>query len=299
MIMGILYVLAALVAVLAVIVGIVIAAVLYRFPGKYFDADGVRLFYREEGSGVPVVLVHGYGINADLNWRYSGVVRALRKEYRVITLDVRGHGRSDKPHEPEKYGMEMVCDVIRLLDHLGIEKAHVAGYSMGGFITIKLTATYPDRLLSAVPCASGFERPEGEKLEVLHQLTETLEQHESYGPLLRFLEPGVPPEWRIKLVDFLMGAINDNKAMWALMKAFIDLAVTEEDLRNNRVPVLSIVGTRDPIGGGVKDMTEMMALHEAVYIEGGDHLTTILSKNYLKSLTAFLAKNTPTPTLES
>lgn len=299
MILGILYVLAALVAALVIFLGIVIALVLYRFPGRYFDADGVRLFYREEGAGVPVVLVHGYGINADLNWRYSGVVRALRKKYRVITLDVRGHGRSGKPYEPEKYGMEMVRDVIRLLDHLGIEKAHVVGYSMGGFITIKLTTTYPDRLLSAVPCASGFERPEGEKIEVLRQLTETLEQSESYGPLLRFLEPGVPPEWRIKMVDFLMGVINDNKAMWALMKAFVDLAVTEEDLRNNQVPVLSIVGTRDPLGGGVKGMTEHMAHHEAVYIEGGDHLTTILNKNYLESLTAFLAKNTPAPSLES
>lgn len=293
MVMGILYALAALVAVLAVVVGIVIAAVLYRFPGKYLDADGVRLFYREEGSGVPVILVHGYGVNADLNWRYPGVVRALRSEYRVITLDVRGHGRSDKPHTPEKYGMEIVRDVIRLMDHLGIEKAHVVGYSMGGFITIKLTSAYPDRLLSAVPCASGFERPEGEKLGLLKELTEFLDREGSYGPLVRFLEPGVPPEWRVKLVDFLLSAINDNQALSALMKVFADLAITEEDLRNNRVPVLSIVGTRDPLGAGVKEMVEMMAHHEAVYIEGGDHLTTLLNKKYVENVKAFLAKHTP------
>jgi len=280
----------AIVVVLAAL-GILIALFLRRLPGQYFDADGVRLFYRVEGSGVPVVLVHGYGVNADLNWQRSGVVRALRKDYQVITLDVRGHGRSDKPHDPAAYGVETVRDVIRLLDHLGIPKAHVVGYSMGGFITIKLTTLYPDRLISAVPCASGWEQPDGDKLKILEQLTESLDRNQSYEPLLRFLEPVPPPAWKIKLIDFLMGAINDGEAMSALMKRFLDLAVTEEELHNNRVPVLSIVGTRDPLGGGVKGMTEHMAHHEAVYIEGGDHLTTILNRKYMQSLKAFLAKN--------
>lgn len=293
MLLSILGSIVVILAVVLTVFGILVALFLRRLPGQYFDSDGVRLFYRVEGSGIPVVLVHGYGVNADLNWQRSGVVRALRQEYQVITLDVRGHGRSDKPHDPAAYGVEIARDVIRLLDHLGIPKAHIVGYSMGGFITIKLTTLYPDRLICAVPCASGWEQPDGDKLKILELLTESLDRNRSYEPLLRFLEPVPPPAWKIKLVDFLMGAINDNEAMSALMKRFVDLSVTEEDLRSNRVPVLSIVGTRDPLGGGVKGMTQRMAHHEAVYIEGGDHLTTILNRKYLESLKAFLARNTP------
>lgn len=293
MLLNVIFVIAVVLVAAAVVAGILAFLIFRRYPGQYFDADGVRIFYRVEGSGTPVVLVHGYGVNGDLNWRSPGVVRALRKDYQVITFDVRGHGRSGKPHDPAQYGEETVRDVCRLLDHLGIQKAHVVGYSMGGFITIKMAVLCPDRLLSAVPCASGWERPEGGRVETLVRLTESLDRREGYGPLIRFLEPVPPPAWKVKMIDFFMGTLNDNEAMSALMKNFLGLAVTEEDLRNNKVPVLSIVGTRDPLGAGVKGMTEHMAGHEAVYIQGGDHLTTLLNKKYLESLKEFLARNSP------
>ncbi|MCK5862890.1 MAG: alpha/beta hydrolase [Candidatus Hydrogenedentes bacterium] len=299
MALSVAYVLITFLGGLVVGIGILVMLALYRFPGQYFDADGVRIFYRVEGEGTPVVLVHGYGVNADLNWRHPGVVRALRKDYQVILIDVRGHGRSDKPENPEKYGIETAHDVCRLLDHLGIQKAHVVGYSMGGFITIKLTAMCPDRLLSAVPCASGWEQPKGRNLELLRSLTESLDRHEGYGALTRALEPVPPPEWKVKLIDFLMGSLNDNTAMSAVMKNIKELAITEEELRNNRVPVLSLVGTRDPLGAGVKDMIEMMPCHEAVYIEKGDHVTTLLKGAYFSNLKAFLAKHSPNKEEES
>ncbi len=272
---------------------LIAAVVFYRAPGQYFDADGVRLFYRVEGSGTPVVLIHGYGVNADLNWRLPGVVRALRKRYQVIVFDVRGHGRSDKPHDPAQYGSETARDACRLLDHLGIEKAHVVGYSMGGFITIKLIAMFPDRLLSAVPCGAGWEKPEGEKLHLLAALTDSIDRQKSYAPLIRALEPTPPPAWKVHLASFFLHILNDNTAMSAVMKNFTDLAVTEEELRNNQAPVLSIVGTRDPLGSGVKPMTEIIAHHEAAYIEGGDHMTTMIKGAYLQHLTAFLARHSP------
>jgi pimeloyl-ACP methyl ester carboxylesterase len=103
-----------------------------RVEGHYFESGGVRLHFTDEGSGPPVVLLHGFAVNADLNWRLPGVTQALTPEFRVISLDLRGHGLSGKPHEPEQYGRLMADDVIALLDHLGIEKAHVVGYSLGG-----------------------------------------------------------------------------------------------------------------------------------------------------------------------
>ena len=293
MLLNVLVLVAGFIAGLLIIIGILIAIILHRVPGQYLDIDGLKLYYRVEGEGVPVVLVHGYAAHADLNWRLPGVIRALRRKYKVITFDVRGHGLTDRPHEPEKYGIEIARDVVRLLDHLHIEKAHVVGYSMGGFITISLLSLCPERLLSAVPCASGYEKPEGKNIQLLLSLTGALDEKNSFEPLIRALEPVPPPAWKVKLIDFLMGSINDRKALSALMKEFTELSISEEVLRNNKVPVLSMAGTRDPLGAGIKAMTEMMPCHEAAYIKGGDHVTTILKRAYMENLMAFLDKHSP------
>ena len=293
MLLNVLVLVAGFIAGLLIIIGILIAIILHRVPGQYLDIDGLKLYYRVEGEGVPVVLVHGYAAHADLNWRLPGVIRALRRKYKVITFDVRGHGLTDRPNEPEKYGIEIARDVVRLLDHLHIEKAHVVGYSMGGFITISLLSLCPERLLSAVPCASGYEKPEGKNIQLLLSLTGALDEKNSFEPLIRALEPVPPPAWKVKLIDFLMGSINDRKALSALMKEFTELSISEEVLRNNKVPVLSMAGTRDPLGAGIKAMTEMMPCHEAAYIKGGDHVTTILKRAYMENLMAFLDKHSP------
>lgn len=265
----------------------------HRVQGRFFDADGVRIHYTDEGSGEPVVLVHGYAVNADLNWRRPGIVRALAKNYRVIALDNRGHGLSDKPHDSKQYGLEMVNDVVRLLDHLKIDKAHVVGYSMGGFITLKLVTMYPGRLLSAAPCAAGWRIPDDKNRAVLDRIAQSLEQNKGYAPLFRMLEPGAkePPRARLALLNFLMEHFNDRQAMAAVMRAFPEFAVTEEELHNNRVPTLSIVGSIDPLRDGVDAMCGVMANHEALYIEGGNHLTTIGRPEFIDALQAFLAKH--------
>src|SRR5262245_60178433 len=120
--------------------GIACALVLAVAPGlragdKSFDSNGVKIRYTDQGKGEPVLLIHGFGANAEMQWALPGVVKDLAKDYRVIAYDNRGHGKSDKPHDPKKYGAEMVEDAVRLLDHLKIKKAHVVGYSMGAIIT--------------------------------------------------------------------------------------------------------------------------------------------------------------------
>src|SRR5438552_13310574 len=106
----------------------------------YFDSNGVRIRYVVAGSGEPVVLIHGWSADAEM---WQPLMADLSRDYQVIALDCRGHGKSGKPHDPAKYGIEMTRDVVRLLDHLGIEKAHIAGYSMGGSIAIKLLSEHP------------------------------------------------------------------------------------------------------------------------------------------------------------
>ena len=85
---------------------------------KFFDSDGVRIRYVEKGHGDAVVLIHGFGLSLDLMWHASGVIDKLAQDFHVVAIDARGHGKSDKPHDPAKYRIQMVEDINRLLNHL-------------------------------------------------------------------------------------------------------------------------------------------------------------------------------------
>ena len=109
-----------------------------------FDSNGVKIRYVTEGKGVPIVFIHGWmGDSTTWGRDKAGNTKLNTTDaagFQLIALDCRGHGKSDKPHEPEKYGAEMAADVVRLLDHLKLEKAHLIGYSMGAFIAGKVAA---------------------------------------------------------------------------------------------------------------------------------------------------------------
>ncbi len=120
---------------------------------EVFDSNGVKIRYVTEGKGVPVVLIHGWmGDSGMWGQDQSGNTKLDTTQsngFQVIALDCRGHGKSDKPHDQAKYGPEMAADVVRLLDHLKLEKAHLIGYSSGAFIAGMVAATHPERVLSA------------------------------------------------------------------------------------------------------------------------------------------------------
>ena len=124
--------------------------------GDFVVSDSVRIHWMEAGEGVPVVLLHGYTSCCDASWFADGVARELARDHRVIGIDARGHGRSEKPHDPDKYpGDRMPADVIEVLDPLGIKQAHFHGYSMGGGIVAHLMARHPERFMSASFGGSG------------------------------------------------------------------------------------------------------------------------------------------------
>ena len=118
--------------------GLFLAVVLVAVPsvhaqeaGQFFDSNGVQIHYVDQGEGEPVVLIHAMLETLEA-WTDSPVESGLLDAgYRVLAFDVRPHGQSGKPHDPTKYGIEVVRDVVRLLDHLALDRAHVVGYSMG------------------------------------------------------------------------------------------------------------------------------------------------------------------------
>jgi pimeloyl-ACP methyl ester carboxylesterase len=131
-----------------------------------FDSNGVKIRYVTEGEGEAVVLIHGWMADSSMWGRDSKGRTKLdtskTQGFRLIALDCRGHGKSDKPREPEAYGPEVAEDVVRLLDHLGIQEAHLIGYSSGVFVAGRVAATHPERVLSLI-CAGQAPVLEGWK----------------------------------------------------------------------------------------------------------------------------------------
>ncbi len=125
--------------------------------------DGTKFHYLEMGTGVPVILIHGSGGTA-ANWMANGLGPSLAKSNRVIAIDMRGHGQTVGPDgKRQQRTPNMDLDVLAFMDGLGIQRAHIGGFSMGGSITSQLMARAPERFLTAHFGGSGVrEDPDGE-----------------------------------------------------------------------------------------------------------------------------------------
>ncbi len=116
----------------------------------YANNQGVRIHYQVTGDGSPLVLQHGFSESVE-DWYEFGYVEKLNQEHRLILVDARGHGASDKPHEPEAYELErLVSDIVVVLDDLHVNKAHYLGYSMGGWIGFGMAKYASARLDSLI-----------------------------------------------------------------------------------------------------------------------------------------------------
>jgi pimeloyl-ACP methyl ester carboxylesterase len=279
------------------VVGLVLASLIgapARSEDAFFDSAGVKIHYQVEGKGEPVLLIHGFTANINLQWGVPGIIKSLSSDYQVIALDNRGHGRSGKPHDPQKYGMEMVSDAVRLMDHLKLQKVHVVGYSMGAFITGKLLVEHPDRLISATLGGAGWPKPDDHRLKFLDDLGDSLDAGKGIGPLLEHLTPAGRPKPSATQVSFanqMLMLTNDPKALAAAIRGMRGLAVTEEQLRANKVPTLALIGEIDPLKEGVDALEPLMPNLTVRVIDGADHMNAFARPEFVVGLKQFLAKN--------
>ncbi len=257
-----------------------------------FDSGGVKIHYIVEGAGEPVLLIHGYTSSAAGNWAAPGIVKALVADhYQVIALDNRGHGQSDKPHDPAMYGANMVHDSLHLLDHLNIQKAHIVGYSMGGFFTLDLLCDHPERLITATLGGAGFDAPDA---AAMSQIAESLESGKGLGPLMVALTPPgqqPPSAEQMAGINKMLLAVNDPLALAAVARSGMP-HVTEAQVKANKVPTLALVGSLDPLKAGVDHLEAMnMPNLKVVVVPGATHMTAFASPVFIQNLKSFLEEH--------
>lgn len=259
----------------------------------YFDSAGVALHFTTSGSGTPVVLLHGMFGNAT-HWEHGGIVALLiDANYRVIALDARGHGLSAKPDDPAAYGKEMALDVIRLLDHLGIDKAHMVGYSMGGNILVQLMAMHQERCLSVVLGGAAGRRnwSAADQLRCDTEASE-LEEGHTTSQVLRLAQgrpEGCPSEEEIKEHSRKVLEGNDHKAMAAVRRSNPQQVVTDRELSSVRVQVCGIVGTEDPYFALMQALQkEALPSMHLVAVEGATHGSCPTHLKFKEALLDFL-----------
>lgn len=255
---------------------------------SFLDSDGVSIRYIVRGSGPPVVLVHGFMVNTELNWVGPGILDSLAAHYTVIALDLRGHGASEKPHDPSAYGTALVDDVMRLLDHLEIQRAHVVGYSMGAAVTLKLLSTHPGRVASAVLGGFGWRLPELGPPEGVIQLRAQVERAARGETTIADV---LAASDSIELTPPMRAALNSNDldALRAVQAGEAELLkVPQAYLEANTVPVLAIVGERDWARPDVEQMVEVMSNSDVEIIPGATHVTAVFHPLFLESILTFL-----------
>jgi pimeloyl-ACP methyl ester carboxylesterase len=236
----------------------------------------VRIHYLEQGTGEPIVLVHALDSNARA-WIANGVMTDLARDHRVIALDCRGHGQSDKPHDPKQYGPEMALDLARLLDHLSLKQAHVVGYSMGAELVAILLVRQPERFLT-VTLGAGAGRFEWVSTDAQHAEEEALE-YENLGvsPKL-FLEesPLNTPDPEIEdlrkqQAATLADKARDRAALAAFSRARKDRLITSAQAAAVTLPTLGIAGSLDPALSSLQTLQKMRPAVKLVVIEGATH----------------------------
>lgn len=254
-----------------------------RLPMKEITNDGVRIAYLDAGpsDGFPVLLIHGFASTAHINWVFTGWVRELTQAgYRVIALDNRGHGISDKSHNPEDYTPElMASDSLALLDHLAIGQAHVMGYSMGARLSAFGAMAAPELVRSLVFGGLGTGMTQGVGF---------------WGPVAEaLLAPSLDdvdnPQGRM-FRAFADKTKSDRHALAACIESSRKL-VDPAELQKLTMPALVAVGTRDEIAGSAAGLAELLPRGRAFDIANRDHQLAVGDRTYKAEALAFFEES--------
>jgi pimeloyl-ACP methyl ester carboxylesterase len=232
----------------------------------YANNHNVRIHYQVEGDGPPLVLQHGFTSSLQ-NWYAYGYVAALQQNYRLILIDARGHGQSDKPYDAQAYALQhRVEDVLTVLDALQVDNAHYLGYSMGGRIGFGIAKYHPERFFSLmIGGMHPYESPGASaeaRIALLQQgmAAYVADSETQHGPMA--------PDRKARLLA------NDPEALIASLRAPRGLTGIEQVLLDMTLPCLLYVGEADSYYPGAKEGVQSMPNARFVSFPGLNHTQT-------------------------
>ncbi len=244
------------------------------YEDKYLDANGVKIRYIDTGKGEAIVLLHGGTSNLE-SWTTRGVVDNLSKDFRVIAFDARGHGKSDSPREPSAYGRQQALDVVRILDALKIDKAHIIGFSLGSSTVAQLLTLHPERFITAVQVAGAGRTPaEANDPRIETEAAEIARDCISRSRVMRQAPAGMKPtdeEIQKRIAACRADTTFDPLAVAASLRGYRDQAVTPEQMAAVKVPTLGIVGTLDHTLKAMQNLKKIRPDMKLVLLDGISH----------------------------
>jgi pimeloyl-ACP methyl ester carboxylesterase len=245
-----------------------------------FRHGPVEIAYLDEGQGDPILLIHGFASTKEVNWVQPGWVAALVKAgFRVIAHDNRGHGGSGKLyHAADYHTQKMAGDARALLDHLGIRRADIMGYSMGARISAFLARDVPDRVRSVVFGGLGIHLVDGVGLP--ESIAEALE-----APSLSDVADRQGRTFRA----FADQTKSDRRALAACIRGSRQV-LTRQEAAGLAVPVLIAIGTKDVVSGAALPLADLVPGAQVLDIPDRDHMLAVGDKVYKQGVLDFLGR---------
>jgi pimeloyl-ACP methyl ester carboxylesterase len=262
----------------------------------FFDNDGVKIYYEIEGEGPPVIMLHGFAANIESNWKSANWVDYLKYDYKLILVDCRGHGKSDKPKDAAQYGEKINEDIVKLLDHLSIKKANFFGYSMGARITTDILLENQELFISAI--IGGFPLHYSKKRTKL--IGKVMMKKWIKGlkkANLDDIKNKAALRFRKVISEYADSHLQDLEALVYVLEGDIQRPdgilptnpERKEALKKVNVPVMTVFGADDSIVKRSKSIGAQLVPDSCYFqIEGKDHITVVADPKFHMVVKAFL-----------
>jgi len=247
--------------------------------------DGLKIAYERVGEGPPVVLVHGFGSSRVQNWKSTGWYGSLTEAgYSVLAIDCRGHGESDKPHDPLLYHHNrMAEDVTNVMDAAGVMRAPYIGYSMGGLIGLRFVALFPERVERLTLGGVGENYLNGPRVSDPEQ------RNAIADGLLAESKDGITDPRARMFRDFADQPGKDRLALAACMRAMTP-PLPRTTLQMFGLPILVVCGDQDTVAGASGPLAAIFPHGSAAIVPGRDHMSAVGARPTRQAAIDFLKR---------